>query len=82
MTTAERARKHRAKLREDQCSRLELWIARWIVDGIRQLAKSRGRATWEEVQDVLERHLIADTAAARWSVGHLGDSASIGDEPR
>jgi hypothetical protein len=64
MTIAERVRKYRAKLREEECCRFGLWIARWIVDGIRQLAMTIGRATWEEVQDVLEQHLIAENAAA------------------
>jgi hypothetical protein len=62
MTATDRVRKHRAKLRTEQCSRLEVWIAGWIVEGIRQLAKSKGREPWAEVQDVLERHLIAEGA--------------------
>jgi hypothetical protein len=59
MSATERIRKHRAKLRDEQCSRLEVWIGTWIVEGIRQLAKRKGRETWSEVQDVLERHLVA-----------------------
>ena len=62
MTTTDRVRKHRAKLRTEQCSRLDLWIASWIVEGIRQLAKRKGRETWAEVQDVLEQHLVAHGA--------------------
>ena len=58
MTPTDRIRKHRAKLREEQCSRLEVWIGTWIVQGIRQLAKTKGRETWAEVQDVLEQHLL------------------------
>ena len=52
MTATERIRKHRAKLREQHCTRLEVWIGAWIVEGIRQLAKKKGRETWLEVQDV------------------------------
>ena len=59
MTATDRVRKHRAKLRTEQCSRLEVWIAGWMVEGIRQLAKTKGRETWSEVQDVLEQHLMA-----------------------
>jgi hypothetical protein len=33
MTARERVRKHRAKLRAEQCSRLEVWIGTWIVEG-------------------------------------------------
>ena len=62
MTIAERVRKHRAKLRAEQCSRLDVWIGTWIVEGIRQLAKTKGREPWSEVQDVLEQHLIAQGA--------------------
>jgi hypothetical protein len=60
MTNAQRVRKHRAKLRSEQCSRLDIWIATWIVEGIRQLAKSKGNEPWSEVQNVLEQHLIAN----------------------
>ena len=59
MTIAERVRKHRTKLRAEHCSRLDVWIGTWIVEGIRQLASTKGSETWAEVQDVLERHLIA-----------------------
>jgi hypothetical protein len=62
MNGTERVRKHRAKLREDQCSRLDVWIGIWIVEGIRQLAKTKGREPWAEVQDVLEQHLMANGA--------------------
>lgn len=62
MSPTERMRKHRAKLRAEHCSRLEVWIAAWIVEGIRQLAKNKGRETWSEVQDSLEQHLLAQGA--------------------
>ena len=64
MTATERIRKHRAKLRAEHCSRLDVWIGAWIVEGIRQLAKKKGRETWAEVQDVLEQHLLAHGARA------------------
>jgi hypothetical protein len=64
MTPTDRVRKHRAKLRTEQCSRLDVWIASWIVQGIRQLARTKGSETWSEVQDVLEQHLIAQGAVA------------------
>jgi len=62
MTGTERVRKHRAKLRTEQCGRLEVWIGMWIVEGIRELARRKGRETWLEVQDVLEQHLLAHGA--------------------
>jgi len=62
MTATDRVRKHRAKLRAEQCGRLEVWIASWMVQGIRQLAKAKGHETWSEVQDVIEQHLIAQRA--------------------
>jgi hypothetical protein len=62
MTNAERVRKHRAKLHMEQCSRLDVCIASWIVEGIRQLARTKGSQIWAEVQDVLEQHLIAQGA--------------------
>ena len=62
MTATDRVRKHRAKLRTEQCSRLEVWIGSWIVEGVRQLAKRKGRETWAEVQEVLEQHLMAHGA--------------------
>jgi hypothetical protein len=64
MTATDRVRKHRSKLRTEHCSRLDVWIGSWIVEGIRQLAKTKGHETWSEVQDVLEQHLIADGATA------------------
>ena len=62
MTATDRVRKHRAKLRAEQCSRLDVWVSMWIVEGIRQLAKKKGRETSAEVQDVLEQHLLAHDA--------------------
>jgi hypothetical protein len=73
MTARERVRKHRAKLRAEQCSRLEVWIGTWIVEGIRQLAKKKGRETWLEVQDVLEQYLLASGAGPS---GAVADSKS------
>jgi hypothetical protein len=62
MTDTDRVRKYRTKLRTEQCSRLEVWIGMSIAEGIRQLAKTKGKETWAEVQDVLERHLLASGA--------------------
>jgi hypothetical protein len=62
MTNAERIRKHRAKLKMEQCSRLDVCIASWIVEGIRQLARTKGSQMWAEVQDVLEQHLVGQGA--------------------
>ena len=76
MTASARVRKHRAKLREEQCSRLEVWIGTWIVQGIRQLAKAKGRETWTEVQDVLEQHLIANGAGPSGAPATSNPSAS------
>ena len=77
MTASERIRKHRAKLRAEQCGRLDVFIGAWIVEGIRQLAETMGRATWEEVQDVLEQRLIAEgvVPAAQPSCGSQTASA-------
>jgi hypothetical protein len=42
MTATDRVRKHRAKLRTEQCSRLDVWIASWIVErGSGSLPKRR-----------------------------------------
>ena len=43
MTATERIRKHRAKLRAEHCSRLDVWIGSWLVEGIRELARGRGQ---------------------------------------
>jgi hypothetical protein len=75
MTATDRVRKHRAKLREEHCRRLDVWIASWIVERIRQLAKRKGRETWSEVQDVLEQHLVAHGAVPG------AEAASFENEP-
>ena len=77
MTATERIRKHRAKLRAEHCSRLDVWVGAWIVEGIRELAKSKGRETWSEVQDVLEQHLVTHGAGpSRASTASKNASAS------
>ena len=57
MTSADRVRKHRAKLSEQQCARLVVWLAGGLIDRIRELAKSIGPKTWKEVEDVMTLHL-------------------------
>ena len=59
MTATERIRKHRAKLRAGQCSRLRSGSALGSFRGFGN-SPNKGRETWAEVQDVLEHHLVAN----------------------
>jgi hypothetical protein len=64
MTAIERVRKHRDKLREEHCRRLEVWIGGSIIDGIRQLADTKGQSTWEVVQDALKAYMTGHATTA------------------
>ena len=60
-----RVRRYRILHRRiDDVPRLEVWIGAWIVQGIRQLAKTKGRETWTEVQDIWSTILLS-TALVR-----------------
>ena len=54
MTSAERVRKHRDRLRREKCGRLDMWIGADIIDGVRHVAKAQKRPFWEVVQDALK----------------------------
>ena len=51
MTAAARIQKHRHKLREQQCRRLEVWLATGLIEAARSIAKDQGQTVWEFVQD-------------------------------
>ena len=62
MTVAARVRKHRHKLREQQCRRLAVWLAEGLIDAARLVAKEQGQAVWELVQDALTTHVARHPA--------------------
>jgi hypothetical protein len=48
-----RVQKHRAKLREEGCGRLEVWIGLGTIDDLREIAKRKKRPLWGVVQEAL-----------------------------
>jgi hypothetical protein len=62
MTTKARVQKHRAKLIEKQCGRLEVWIGLEVIEGVRALAKRKKVPTWEVVEDALKAHVSRHAA--------------------
>ena len=57
MSVNARVQKHRAKLREEQCRRFEVWIGLGVIDNVREFAKRKKVSTWEVVQDALLKHI-------------------------
>ena len=64
MTVNVRVHKHRAKLRGEQCRRLEVWIGEGVIDEVRQLATVMNRSTWDVVQEALQSYVASHTTAA------------------
>jgi hypothetical protein len=62
MTAKERVQKHRAKLKTEQCGRLEVWIGLEFIEGVRALAKRKNVPTWAVVEDVLKAHVSRHAA--------------------
>ena len=62
MTTKDRVQKHRAKLRTEQCGRLEVCIGLDVIEGVRALAKGKNVSTWEVVEDALKAHMSRHAA--------------------
>ena len=57
MTTKARVQKYRAKLRAEQCGRLEVFIGLDVIESVRELAKRKNVSTWEVVEDALKAHV-------------------------
>jgi hypothetical protein len=59
MTTANKVRvqKHRAKLREEGCGRLEVWIGRGPIEDLREVAKRKKLQVWEAVQEAVQAYV-------------------------
>jgi hypothetical protein len=64
MTAKDRVQKHRAKLRTEQCRRLEVCIGLDVIEGVRELAKRKKVSTWEVVEDALKAHVTRHAATA------------------
>jgi hypothetical protein len=62
MTTKARVQKHRAKLRTEQCGRLEVFIGLDVIEGVRELAKRKNVSTWEVVEEALKAHVSRHAA--------------------
>lgn len=63
MTVNDRVRKHRAKLHDAYCSRLEVWIGTTVIENVRVIAKHQRVPIWEAVQDALEAYVSGHAAA-------------------
>ncbi len=59
MTTSTKARvkRHRAKLRDQYCGRLEVWIGLTVIENVREVAKRKNVPMWAAVQEALETYV-------------------------
>lgn len=57
MNVNARVNKHREKLRGEQCSRLEVWLASSLIEAARTLARRQRRPLWKEVREALRAHV-------------------------
>ena len=69
MTAKARVQKHRAKLKADQCGRLEAWVSTDLIEALRTIARQQNRYLWAVVKDPLKapvtRHAALVTAPHR-----------------
>ncbi len=63
-STKARVRKHRAKLRDRHCGRLEVWIGLTVIENVRKVAKRKKAPMWEAVQAALEAFVTVHAACA------------------
>ena len=59
-----RVKRHRAKLRDQYCGRLEVWIGRTVIQNVRKVAKQRKVQMWVAVQEALETYVTGHAARA------------------
>lgn len=57
MKVKDRVRKHRAHLKEQGCSRLEVSIDITLINQLRGMARFKSVPVWSVVNDALEAHL-------------------------
>jgi|CXWL01.1.fsa_nt_gi hypothetical protein len=62
MNVKTRVKKHREKLRGEQCSRLDVWLAISLIEAVHTLARHQRRPLWEEVQEALREHVTRHPA--------------------
>lgn len=56
MTAKDRVQKHRAKLKANQCGRLEAWVSIVLIEALRTIAQQQNRYLWAIVKDALMAH--------------------------
>ncbi len=68
MTTSTKARvkRHRAKLRDQYCGRLEVWIGVTVIENVRKIANRKKVPMWAAVQEALESYVTGHTACDGW----------------
>jgi hypothetical protein len=77
MTAAARLQKHRHKLREQHCRRLEVWVATGLIEAARLIAKDQGQPAWEFGQDALTAHMTRHPALLKTAyASHFKPSTS------
>ena len=66
MTAKARVQTHRAKLRIEQCGRLEAWVSTDLIEARRTIARQQNRYLWAVVKDALKAHVtrLAATVSA------------------
>ncbi len=60
--TKVRVRKHRAKLRDQYCGRLEVWIGVTVIENLREVATRKKVRMWAAVQEALEAYVTGHAA--------------------
>ncbi len=58
-----RVRKHRAKLRDQYCGRLEVWIGLTVIENVREVATRKNVQMWVAVQEALEAYVVSSHVA-------------------
>ena len=69
MTTKARVKKHRAKLKTEQCGRLEAWVANDLIEALRTIAAQQNRYLWAVVREALRAHVTRHAALVNTSHG-------------
>ena len=62
MTVKDRVQKHRAKLRTEQCGRLEAWVSNDLIEALRTIARQQNRYLWAVVREALKAHVTRHAA--------------------
>ena len=69
MTAKARVQRHRAKLKTEQCGRLEAWVSNDLIEALRTIARQQNRYLWAVVREALKTHVARHAALLNVSHG-------------